>query len=111
MSHRSKKTDEKRAQFWKYHIEEWARSGSSQKAYCREKNLKSNRLTYWKNKFKRQNLPVEFVQVSPGQIPEAFQPQTLEVIRLNVDSGFQIEIPNGFSQATLTQVLHVLRRL
>jgi len=108
MSDRSKEASEKRVQFWRYHIDQWSISGLTQNAYCRTNNLKVNRLTYWKNKFKRQNLPVEFVQVPQGQIPDEINPQPLEGLRLNVDSGFQIEIPNGFSRATLTQVLNVL---
>ncbi len=109
MADRSKAANKKRAQFWRYHIDKWSRSGLAQNAYCRANNLKSNRLTYWKTKFKRQNLPVEFIQVSPGQISEAVHSQPQEVMRLNVDSGFQIEVPDGFSQTTLTKVLEVLR--
>ena len=109
MADRSKEASEKRVQFWRSHIDQWSRSGLTQNAYCRKNNLKANQLTYWKNKFKRQNLPVEFVQVSQEQIPDAINPQPLEGLRLNVAPGFQIEIPNGFSRTTLTQVLNVLR--
>ncbi len=109
MANRSKAANKKRAQFWRYHLDKWSRSGLTQNAYCRTNNLKANRLTYWKNKFKRQNLPVEFIQVPQGQIPDAVNPQSLNGLRLNVDSGFQIEIPNGFSRVTLTQVLNVLK--
>jgi len=62
MSDRSKAANKKRAQFWRYHIDVWSRSELAQNAYCRTNNLKPN-LTYWKNKFKKQNLPVEFVQI------------------------------------------------
>ena len=109
MANRSKTANKKRAQFWRYHLDKWSRSGLTQNAYCRTNNLKANRLTYWKNKFKRQNLPVEFIQVPQGQIPDAVNPQPLDGLRLNVDCGFQIEIPNGFSRVTLTQVLNVLK--
>lgn len=110
MSERSKKADEKRSKFWTYHLEGWSKSGQSQKAYCRDNNLKSNRLTYWKNKFKRQNLPVEFVQIPLAQIRESHHSQPREGLKLNVESGFQIEIPDEFSNAALTQVLHILRQ-
>lgn len=36
MSYRSQEADDNRAQFWKFHIDEWARSRSSQSAYCQE---------------------------------------------------------------------------
>ena len=64
---------------------------------------------YWKNKFKRQNLPVEFIQVPQVKIAATANSQFRDVLRLNVESGFQIEVPDGFSQTTLTQVLEVLR--
>lgn len=107
MSKRSKEEDRKRSQFWKDHLDHWSRSGINQISYCKANDLKSNRMTYWKNKFKRQNFPVEFVQVSPIRISQLSQPR--EALRLNVDSGFQIEIPDGFSQTTLTQVLQVIK--
>jgi len=109
MADRSKAANKKRIQFWRYHIDTWSNSGLTQNAYCSKNNLKPGRFTYWKNKFKKQNLPVEFVQVSPGRISEAFHSQPRQGLRLNVESGFQIEVPDGFSQTTLTQVLEVLR--
>ncbi|CCK80227.1 IS66 family insertion sequence element accessory protein TnpA [Desulfobacula toluolica] len=108
MSDRSKEANRKRTQFWKHHIEEWSKSELSQNAYCRENGLKPNQLTYWKNKFKRQNLPAEFAQVSPVQIAELLNSRR-ERLLLNIDSGYQIEIPDGFSHTTLAQVLQVLR--
>lgn len=110
MADRSKAANKKRVQFWRYHIDKWSRSGLAQNAYCRVNNLKPHRLTYWKNKFKRQNLPVEFVQISPAKISESSHFQPRQGLRLNIESGFQIEIPDEFSDATLTQVLHVLKQ-
>ncbi len=96
MSERTKEEDRERSQFWKDHLDQWSRSGITQNAYCRANDLKSNRMTYWKTKFKRQSYPVEFVQISPARISQLSQPR--EVLRLNVDLGFQIEIPDGFSK-------------
>lgn len=106
MSERSKEEDRERSQFWKNHLDQWSRSGISQNAYCRANDLKSNRMTYWKTKFKRQSYPVEFVQISPARILHS---QSREVLRLNVEAGFQIEIPDGFSKITLTQILQVIK--
>ncbi|MCK5243501.1 IS66 family insertion sequence element accessory protein TnpB [bacterium] len=110
MADRSKAANKKRAQLWRYHIDTWSRSGLAQNAYCRANNLKSNRLTYWKNKFKKQHLPVEFVQISSAQISASHNFQPRQGLRLNVGTGFQVEIPDEFSNATLTQILHVLRQ-
>jgi transposase len=40
MSDRSKAANKKRAQFWRYHIDTWSKSGLAQNAYCRANNLK-----------------------------------------------------------------------
>ena len=111
MSGRSKKEDRERYQFWRNHLDQWSRSGITQNAYCKANDLKPNRLTYWKNKFKRQNLPVEFVQIPSTRISPLSHFQPREALRLNIDAGFQIEIPDGFSQTTLTQILQVIKGL
>lgn len=109
MSGRSKEEDRERSQFWRNHLDQWSRSGITQNAYCKANDLKSNRLTYWKNKFKRQNLPVEFVQIPSTRISQSLHSQPRQALRLNVDLGFQIEIPDGFSKITLTQILQVIK--
>jgi len=92
MPGRSKEADRVRYQFWKNHLDQWSRSGITQIAYCKANDLKSNRMTYWKNKFKRQNFPVEFVQISPTRISQLSHPQPREALRLNVDAGFEHRI-------------------
>jgi len=91
----------KKQRYWRHHIEQWSQSGLSQAAYCRERNLKIKSFTYFKSRLEK-NLPVQFVQVpvDPVRVPS--------FLKLNVSSSFQIEIPDGFSQNTLTQVLQVL---
>jgi len=37
--------------FWSDHIQAWQSSGLSQSAYCREHDLCSQKLSYWKRKF------------------------------------------------------------
>ena len=91
----------KKQKYWQRHIEQWSQSGLSQATYCRERNLKIKSFTYFKSKLKK-NMPVQFVQVpvEPVQLPS--------FLKLKIGSSFQIDIPDGFSQNTLTQVLQVL---
>jgi len=92
----------KKQKYWQRHIEKWSQSGLSQAAYCREHNLKIKSFTYFKSRLKR-NLPVQFVQVPVEPV------RVSSFLKLNIGSNFQIDIPDGFSQNTLTQVLQVLR--
>jgi len=91
----------KKQRYWQRHIEQWSQSGLSQAEYCRVRNLKIKSFTYFKSRLKK-NLPVQFVQVpiEPVRVPS--------FLKLNVGSSFQIDIPDGFSQNTLTQILQVL---
>ncbi len=108
MPEQFKKENKKRSQFWKNHLKKWSQTGHTQNAYCRNNNLRPNQFTYWKNKFKRQNLPVEFIQVDSHQFENVIDSHFSNTLRLNIKSDFQIEIPDGFSQATLEQVLQVV---
>ncbi len=108
MSKRSKKVNAKRSQFWKNHLKEWSKTELTQNAYCRKYNLRPNRFTYWKNKFKKKNLSVEFVQVAPVQLEDPVMCHSSNILRLNIKCGFQVEIPDGFSQITLERLLQIV---
>ncbi len=89
-------------EYWQHHIKQWAKSGQSQAEYCRQHQIKVRAFNYFKSKLKKEILSVNFVQVpvKPVQAPL--------FLKLNIGSGFQVEIPDGFSQATLSKVLQVI---
>ena len=101
-----KERNQERQVFWKTHLEKWSESGMTQREYCKQNDLIAHRFTYWKIKFKNNNLPVKFVQVSPE--PMRIDPSDL---KLNIGPGLQIEIPDGFSRITLERVLSTLNIL
>jgi len=106
----TKKKNQKLTKFWEHHIKQWSESGMSQNAYCRKNDLRPNQFTYWKIKLKSQALVPEFIQVPSTQFSQVLSLSEQKGLKLNTDNGFQIEIPDGFSQTTLVQVLDVLRR-
>jgi hypothetical protein len=108
MSKQSKTANAKRVRFWKKHIKEWSQTELTQNAYCRKYNLRPNQFTYWKNKFNKKNLPVEFVQAAPVQLEAPLACHSSNILKLNIKSEFQIEVPNGFSQITLERLLKVV---
>ncbi|MFC1886801.1 IS66 family insertion sequence element accessory protein TnpB [Thermodesulfobacteriota bacterium] len=101
-----KEKNKELAAFWKSHIEQWSQTNMTQIDYCRQHDISHNRFTYWKLKF-NQSLPVKFVQV----VPEPMNLKSLPGLRLNIDPGLQIEIPDGFSRRTLEQILQTLKVL
>ncbi|OGR23063.1 MAG: hypothetical protein A2277_08380 [Desulfobacterales bacterium RIFOXYA12_FULL_46_15] len=80
MSGRSKEKDRERSWFWKNHLDQWSRSGITQNAYCKANDLKSNRMTYWKNIFKRRSAKLRqdhsLLKASTGSTREARQAGT-----------------------------------
>jgi len=106
MSKLWKENNKKRQEVWASHIERWSESNMSQVEYCRQHELIPHQFTYWKTKLRKKNFPVEFVQISPDSI-------NIEQsdLKLNIGHGLQVEIPNGFSQATLERVLTTLKIL
>lgn len=101
-----KERNEELAVLWKNHLDNWSFSGLTQSEYCRRNDLSRDRFSYWKRKFARQNLPVEFVQINT-------EPLNLvhSGLKLNIGAGLQIEIPDGFSRATLEKILITLKVL
>jgi len=108
MPEQLKNANQKLSQFWEKHIKKWSEAKLTQNAYCRKNNLRPNQFTYWKNKLKQQNLPIEFVQVTSNHFEEVINHHSSSTLRLNIKSEFQIEIPDGFSQTTLKQELQVV---
>ena len=103
---------QERRQFWQTHVETWSLTGLSQTEYCRQNNLKPARFTYWKRKFKKESLPVEFVRISAESAKADHLFYNNEAsLRLTVGSQFTIEIQDGFTPVTLQQVLLTLKEV
>lgn len=101
-----KEKSEELTKFWQYHINQWSDSGLTQTEYCRQNDLSRDRFAYWKTKFNRKKLPVEFAQINA---PSMIIGQT--GLKLNIGPALQIEIPDGFSRTTLEHVLRTLNVL
>ncbi|MDY0132867.1 MAG: IS66 family insertion sequence element accessory protein TnpB [Desulforegulaceae bacterium] len=97
--------------FWKTHISKWEISGLTQAEYCRINNLKNTRFTYWKLKFKKENLPLSVVEISQASINKVFNINKNSIITLHSKSGFHLNIPDDFSSDTLKQILLVLKEV
>lgn len=101
-------------QFYQKHLTIWKGSGLSQAEYCRRNGLIRHRFGYWKKKFFKEDGQVEFavlpVSLSEHSVP-FIQDSVSSPLRLMVDSRFSLEIPDQFSQDTLTKVLQVLQVL
>lgn len=101
-------------QFYQKHLANWKDTGLSQAEYCRRNGLIRHRFGYWKKKLFKEEGQVKFA-VLPVSLSEQSTPFIRDNIssplRLMVDSRFSLEIPDQFSQDTLTKVLQILQVL
>lgn len=115
----TKKSGNKRdAQAWAEMMSAWARSGLSQKAFCRKRGIPFSTFQYWRYQRKvRENgetrspepvsvpppfLPVKVIQSQPVvETPE----QALTVL---LPSGYRIEVGTGFDPGMLRKIIDTL---
>ena len=99
-----RKTSEQKRQYWQSHNEACRKSGQTREAYCEQNHLNLKTFAYWRQRLKKEAVPVRLVQ-----LPTALQ-QPPTALRLVVN-GCGIEVADGFNAATLAEVVWVLRRL
>jgi hypothetical protein len=99
-----RKTSEQKRQYWQSHNEACRTSGQTRAAYCEQNHLNLKTFAYWRQRLKKEAVPVRLVQLPTG----LQQPPT--AVRLVVN-GCSIEVAEGFNAATLAAVVCVLRRL
>lgn len=104
---------DEREQFWRSHLEAWTSSGLSQAEYCRQNDLNIARFGYWKRRFSKEHMPVEFVQVPTGPVKSTclFQNIGTPSLRITIGSEFAIEVLDDFSAETLEKVLLTLKTI
>lgn len=94
-------------QRWFDHIEAWQQSGLTQKAFCKQQQLRLGSFLRWRGICKREresqrSTTMTFLPVNIT-VPEAAS------LALLLGDELRIEIPVGFDPATLTQVIQTLR--
>ncbi len=98
----------KKQKFWKRHVEDCRKSGSTQVEYCRRHNLSAKSMTYWRRKF-RQKASISFVPLLVK--PEAQNTSGNSSALVLSKDGYRIEIQEDFNPTVLGQVLRTLREL
>ena len=105
---RAEQLKQKRA-FWKQQLESWRSSGMTQKAYCRQHELKEHQFVYWKKRFVQTDAGITFVplKIRPSMpTPSAMHSS---VLRLFVKGDLQIEIGPDFDPQLLRRLITALR--
>jgi hypothetical protein len=94
-------------QRWSERIQDWKQSGLSQKAFCKQQQLRLGSFQRWRGIFMRGENPevppaVSFLPVNVTVAPASN-------LALLIDGHLRIEIPAGFDPMTLKQVVQALQ--
>ena len=105
-----KSSQESKHDYWQLQIENWKRSGLSQKQYCRNRSIPLSTFCYWKKKLNDQvSAKTKFYPLAiPG--PHS-QPPEPGLVLLVGPKQFQVQIKNDFSPATLKKLIATLDQL
>ena len=96
---------------WTSRIKEWKSSGLTQVEFCRQEDLSTCQFTYWKCKLDKKEAAVKFVSLSGKALQPQLPCNSQAHIKLIFDSKYQIEIEDGFSPLTLSNLIRTLERL
>lgn len=99
--------------FWFHHIQECTKSCLSQVEYCTTNKIPLSTFGYWKRKLREnQNSKPVFYPLTVSSAPTIKNSPNGSGLTLHFkDRRFSIEIENGFSEATLSQVVATIEQL
>jgi hypothetical protein len=100
-----------RHQYWTNQVQQWRKSGLTQKGYCIKEDISLERFGSWKRRLDmaKQNGARGFVTVPAKTVSSALL--TRAALGLVVDERYRVEIHDAFSPSTLEAVLQVLSRV
>ncbi len=94
-------------QRWFAHVQNWQRSGLTQKVFCEQQQLGLASFQYWRGIVARPR-PLTSAS-SPAFLPVHIAAPSASSLTLLLGDELRLEIPAGFDAATLQQVIHTLR--
>ena len=105
--------------FWEAHLGDWARSGLTQKSYCRHEGIKLHCFSYWRARLSKNPRPKSVAQAPHGKLrlvpinSPAIQTPSKQVAGSNLRLEFkdcQLVVPAHVDERLLRTVIDMLRR-
>jgi len=93
--------------FWEHHLGRWQQSGLSQRAYCRQNDLKPHQFYYWRRRTLKVRPDVSFLQVT---LP-ADSVRQRHTVRILMPNGCAIELEGWDQQSQLKQLVAMVAAL
>ncbi len=106
MDQSRKAENEQKRRRWQKHLEDWAASGKTQVAYCREHELSRHQFQYWKKRLLPSDRP-EFIELRF----DTGNRRRHCPLRLMVGSNYEVAVERDFDPVALQQLLGALSAL
>ena len=98
--------------YWIGQVERWRSSGLTQKEYCKGEGISLERLGSWKRRLDREEQLQRGSMVAvPSRIVSSALGEWTATLKVVVGERYRVEIPEAFNPVTLETVLRVLDRL
>jgi hypothetical protein len=94
-----------REEYWQNHYILFKKSGLSQKAYCREKEISYWSFNPWKRRFDKKKINMSFQEVPVKFGQDKSSEEKIEII---LKDNIRISIPDNFSSETLKNLMQIL---
>jgi hypothetical protein len=102
-------------QTWRQIVAEWNRSGQSQVAFCRYRQISRARFVYWKRRLESEDISggkvtlMHVGDLSDSTVRTGMTPRGMsEPMVLTVNGKYRIEVGERFDGVTLKRLLDVL---
>lgn len=104
------KIDEKQQRLDKWHtlVEEYLKSGMSQKAFCNQRGLSLPQLVYYHGKFKADKSPSVNPSFVPVKVPDQDKVAVTTEMKLSLPNGFQCVFPVNTDTTQIKRLVEVL---
>jgi hypothetical protein len=100
-------------EIWKVNIEEYRKSGLSQRVWCKNKEYKVSTLRYWINKFNK-NIVLDTPEsnaIVMATVKVSSTDTNVSPIVIETPTGLKVHISENFDEELLVKVINIAKRV
>ena len=93
---------------WRKIIDEYLKSGMTQKAFCEQRGLSLPQLVYYHGQFKMRKAPAASASFVPVKVAVQDKATAASEIKLSLPNGFQCSFPSHTDATQIKRLVEVL---
>lgn len=83
-------------------VEQWKQSQQSKVTFCKNNSINLHTFEYWHQKYKKQNLSTDFIEIKPNK-----NHQFPQMLRLQYPNGVSIELPANTNVSVIRALINL----